>query len=226
MRASWHVFSSPPPCRTSMASSTWAIWPARCCRRTCTPASAACKARRCCSYAPPTSMAPPPSLPPRTPARRARLLRCAYIVQRDACAGLSSFDHFGRSSNQPNHDWTQHSARCWKERHDRGAHVETGLFDRRQRFLPDRYVEGTCPNCGFDARGDQCDNCQTLLDPVQLINPRSKISGSTNVELRDTAHLFLKQPLMQDRIRAWVDKSTEWPQLRARSRTNGLMGPH
>jgi methionyl-tRNA synthetase len=80
--------------------------------------------------------------------------------------------------------------------------------------LPDRYVEGTCPVCGFErARGDQCDNCQTLLDPIQLINPRSKISGSTNVEARDTAHLFLRQPKMQERIRAWVDRSTEWPQL-------------
>ena len=82
------------------------------------------------------------------------------------------------------------------------------------RFLPDRYVEGTCPNCGFErARGDQCDNCGTLLDPMQLKNPRSKISGSSNVEPRDTAHLFLLQPQMQDEIRAWVDKAEDWPSL-------------
>ncbi|HRE45174.1 MAG TPA: methionine--tRNA ligase [Terricaulis sp.] len=139
-----------------------------------------------------------------------------YEIQRDACAGFKlSFDHFGRSSNQPNHNLTQ--AFC-------EALEKNGLIEERVskqiysvddgRFLPDRYVEGTCPHCGFErARGDQCDNCGTLLDPIELINPRSKISGSTNVEPRDTAHLFLKQPLMQDRIRAWVDQSTEWPQL-------------
>ncbi len=56
------------------------------------------------------------------------------------------------------------------------------------RFLPDRYIEGTCPNCGFEsARGDQCDNCTKQLDPVDLINPRSTISGSTDLELRETS---------------------------------------
>lgn len=139
-----------------------------------------------------------------------------FEIQRRACAGFKlSFDHFGRSSNLPNHQLTQ--AFC-------EALEKNGLIEERVskqiysiddgRFLPDRYVEGTCPHCGFErARGDQCDNCGTLLDPIELINPRSKISGSTNVEPRDTAHLFLKQPLMQERIRAWVDQSTEWPQL-------------
>jgi methionyl-tRNA synthetase len=139
-----------------------------------------------------------------------------YTIQKDACDGFRlSFDHFGRSSNAPNHRLTQHFGEVL-EKH--------GLIEERvskqiysiddKRFLPDRYVEGTCPVCGFErARGDQCDNCQTLLDPMQLKNPRSKISGSTNVEARDTAHLFLKQPKMQERIRAWVDKAAEWPAL-------------
>jgi methionyl-tRNA synthetase len=139
-----------------------------------------------------------------------------YEIQKDACDGFRlSFDYFGRSSNAPNHKLTQHFGEVLEK---------NGLIEERvskqiysiddKRFLPDRYVEGTCPVCGFErARGDQCDNCQTLLDPIQLKNPRSKISGSTNVEARDTAHLFLKQPKMQDRIRAWVDKSTEWPAL-------------
>jgi len=139
-----------------------------------------------------------------------------YQIQKEACDGFKlSFDHFGRSSNPPNHKLTQHFGEVLEK---------NGLIEERvtkqiysvddKRFLPDRYVEGTCPVCGFErARGDQCDNCQTLLDPIELKNPRSKISGSTNVEARDTAHLFLKQPLMQERIRAWVDKSTEWPPL-------------
>jgi methionyl-tRNA synthetase len=75
-------------------------------------------------------------------------------------------------------------------------------------------VEGTCPVCGFeDARGDQCDNCGSLLDPTELKNPRSKISGSTNIEVRDTAHLFLRQPLMEEKVRAWVDAASDWPHL-------------
>ncbi|MBL8536398.1 MAG: methionine--tRNA ligase [Hyphomonadaceae bacterium] len=139
-----------------------------------------------------------------------------YQVQREACDGFRlSFDWFGRSSNAPNHKLTQHFCEALENNgliEERVSKQIYSLDDKR--FLPDRYVEGTCPNCGFErARGDQCDSCGTLLDPIELKNPRSKISGSSNVEPRDTAHLFLKQPLMQDRIRAWVDKATEWPPL-------------
>ena len=82
------------------------------------------------------------------------------------------------------------------------------------RFLPDRYVEGTCPHCDYEkARGDQCDNCGRLLDPVDLKNPYSAVSGGTNIEIRDTAHLFLLQSKMQDTIREWVEASKDWPQL-------------
>jgi len=62
-------------------------------------------------------------------------------------------------------------------------------------------------------RGDQCDNCGALLDPVDLIRPRSKISGSERIEVRDTTHLFLLQDRMAERIRAWVDAAQEWPPL-------------
>jgi methionyl-tRNA synthetase len=139
-----------------------------------------------------------------------------FKIQKDACDGFRlSFDHFGRSSNAPNHKLTQHFGEVLEKNGLIEERVSKQVYSiEDKRFLPDRYVEGTCPVCGFErARGDQCDNCQTLLDPVQLKNPRSKISGSTNVELRDTAHLFLKQSLMQERIRAWVDRSTEWPPL-------------
>ena len=65
-------------------------------------------------------------------------------------------------------------------------------------FLPDRYVTGTCPHCGYEkARGDQCENCTKVLEPTDLINPRSTISGSTNLEVRETRHLFLKLPLIE-----------------------------
>ena len=64
--------------------------------------------------------------------------------------------------------------------------------------LPDRYIEGTCPICGYpEARGDQCDNCGNQLDPTDLINPRSKIDGTTP-EFRETKHLFLDLPQFAD----------------------------
>ncbi len=77
------------------------------------------------------------------------------------------------------------------------------------RFLPDRYVEGTCPRCGYnDARGDQCDNCGNLLDPIELINPRSKIDGSTPV-IRETEHFFLDLPQLADRLDAYLSEDKD-----------------
>lgn len=78
------------------------------------------------------------------------------------------------------------------------------------RFLPDRYVEGTCPNCGYeDARGDQCDNCGKLLDPSDLINPRSKLSGATP-EQRETEHFFLDLPKLSGELLSWLEDKTYW----------------
>ncbi len=89
--------------------------------------------------------------------------------------------------------------------------------ESEKRFLPDRYVEGTCPICGFkDARGDQCDNCGNLLDAVDLINPRSKTDGSTPV-IRETQHYFLDLAAFRDRLTGYLAeprKATEWrPQV-------------
>jgi len=127
-----------------------------------------------------------------------------------------SFDWFGRSSNPPNHRLTQHFAEVLESKgliEERTDKLIYSIDDRR--FLPDRYVEGICPHCSFPkARGDQCDNCGNLLDPVDLIEPYSKISGSRNIEVRDTNHLYLRQTLMAERIRAWVDaQSPNWQPL-------------
>ncbi|MDP9262511.1 MAG: methionine--tRNA ligase, partial [Actinomycetota bacterium] len=76
--------------------------------------------------------------------------------------------------------------------------------------LPDRYIEGTCPICGYaEARGDQCDNCGNQLDPTDLINPRSIIDGTTP-EFRETKHLFLDLPKFADRLRPWIESKTSW----------------
>jgi methionyl-tRNA synthetase len=139
-----------------------------------------------------------------------------HAVQKGIADGFRlSFDHFGRSSSQRNHRLTQHFA---------GKLAENGLIEEvsekqvfsiaDNRFLPDRYIEGTCPNCGYDkARGDQCENCTKQLDPTDLINPRSAISGSTDLEVRETKHLYLRQRALKDRLSAWIDSKTDWPIL-------------
>ncbi|WGH79318.1 methionine--tRNA ligase [Jannaschia ovalis] len=143
---------------------------------------------------------------------------CAEMwqVQKDLADGFRlSFDHFGRSSSPQNHRLTQHFA----ARLD-----DAGLIEERSsrqvyshadgRFLPDRYVEGTCPNCGYErARGDQCENCTKQLDPTDLIEPRSAISGSTDLEVRETKHLFLLQSKLRDRLDQWIDGQEGWPNL-------------
>jgi methionyl-tRNA synthetase len=143
---------------------------------------------------------------------------CAEMhqVQAEIARGFRlSFDHFGRSSSQRNHRLTQHFA---------GKLAENGLIEEvsekqvfsidDNRFLPDRYITGTCPNCGYEAaRGDQCENCTKQLDPTDLINPRSSISGSTNLEVRETKHLYLRQRSLRDKLEAWIDSKHDWPIL-------------
>jgi methionyl-tRNA synthetase len=126
-----------------------------------------------------------------------------------------SFDHFGRSSSEQNRKLTQHFAKVLDD-NDLIAEVsEKQMYSHADgRYLPDRYIEGTCPNCGFDsARGDQCDNCTKQLDPVDLINPHSTISGSTDLEMRETKHLYLRQSKMKDQIEEWIDTRVGWPVL-------------
>src|ERR1700759_2056824 len=79
------------------------------------------------------------------------------------------------------------------------------------RTLPDRYIEGTCPICGYpSARGDQCDNCGNQLDPADLINPRSKINGETPV-FRETEHYFLDLPAFAEALGGWLQaKAGHW----------------
>ncbi len=126
-----------------------------------------------------------------------------------------AWDWFGRSSSEQNRELTQDFARKLDQQ---------GLIEERStrqvysaadgRFLPDRYIVGTCPHCGFDgARGDQCENCTRVLDPTDLESPRSAISGSTDLEVRETTHLFLRQSAMVDRLRVWIDGHGDWPVL-------------
>jgi len=81
-----------------------------------------------------------------------------------------------------------------------------------QRFLPDRYVQGTCPHCkNTDARGDQCDNCGRILDPIDLVDPAYRHQGKYYpVEIRDTEHLFYKLSAFNDQLLEWVNTKDYW----------------
>ncbi|MEL6523369.1 MAG: methionine--tRNA ligase [Pseudomonadota bacterium] len=143
---------------------------------------------------------------------------CAQMhdVQANLAKGFRlSFDHFGRSSSVQNRRLTQHFAGLLAENGFIEERTERQVFSKTDdRFLPDRYIEGTCPNCGYErARGDQCENCTKQLDPTDLINPRSAISGSTDLEVRETKHLYLRQSTLKDDLDAWIDSKKDWPIL-------------
>jgi len=126
-----------------------------------------------------------------------------------------SFDYFGRSSSPQNHELTQHFFKLL----DKNGFIEEREIEQiycfdDERYLPDRYVIGTCPHCGYDkARGDQCENCATLLDPSDLLNPKSAVSGSENLELRKSRHLFLRLDALSQEVEQWVASHQDWPRL-------------
>ena len=126
-----------------------------------------------------------------------------------------SFDYFGRSSSDRNRQLTQHFAgRLADNGYIREVREQQLFSVADDRFLPDRFVRGTCPACGYErARGDQCENCTKQLDPTDLIDPRSEISGSTELELRWTSHLYLRQSEFRQRLEDWIDSQEGWPVL-------------
>ncbi|WP_034271857.1 methionine--tRNA ligase [Actinospica robiniae] len=126
-----------------------------------------------------------------------------------------TFDHFGRSSSTANRELTQHFAHRMAANGYLAERVVKQVYSPADgRFLPDRYVVGTCPHCGYEAaRGDQCENCTRLLDPTELINPRSAVSGSTDLEIRDSHHLFFEQSKLAPRLREWITSRERWPVL-------------
>jgi methionyl-tRNA synthetase len=140
------------------------------------------------------------------------------VVERFHPEFLRYWDELGISFDLFTTTLTENHARTTQEVL-RGLH-EHGLLEARttqqpfdpvaQRFLPDRYVEGTCPRCASaDARGDQCDACGATLDPVDLIDPRSKLTGATP-ELRDTEHFFILLPKLNARMLAWLESREGW----------------
>jgi methionyl-tRNA synthetase len=116
-----------------------------------------------------------------------------------------SFDQFGRTSTE----WhTRITQDILLQLHEKGyitEHTIEQLYsEESDMFLADRYVRGTCPNCGYEeARGDQCENCGKLLDPSELIDPRSTVDGSKPV-VRETRHLYIDLPAIRPMLEAWM----------------------
>jgi methionyl-tRNA synthetase len=131
---------------------------------------------------------------------------------REDLRGLGiSYDCFTRTTT-PNH--ARVTQDLFRTLYEHGWLIEQttlGAFSATTgNTLPDRYIEGTCPICGYPhARGDQCDNCGNQLDPSDLINPRSVIDGTTP-EFRETTHLFLNLPAFADRLQRWIESKASW----------------
>jgi len=122
-----------------------------------------------------------------------------------------SFDLFTTTMTENHHEVTQDMfLRLLEAGYLEKKTTEQYYDPEVERFLPDRYVEGTCPHCGYqDARGDQCDNCGRTLDVTDLIEPRSKLSGAAPVR-RHTDHYFLDLPAFADPLREWLETKTTW----------------
>ncbi len=134
----------------------------------------------------------------------------AIIVEDLRRLGLT-YDTFTRTTTQNHYRVTQD---LFRTLYDKGYIVPRtqlgAVSPSTGRTLPDRYIEGTCPICGYgEARGDQCDNCGNQLDPVDLINPRSRFNGETPV-FRETEHFFFELPAFAERLTEWIGAQRHW----------------
>ena len=121
-----------------------------------------------------------------------------------------SFDIYSRTSIETHHKTAQ---TFFKSYYDQGILVEKKtmqFFDEKAKmFLPDRYVEGTCPNCGYEeARSDECERCGSLYEPNDLRNPKSKITGETPV-LKETSHWYFPLGRFQERLEKYIDEMNQ-----------------
>ena len=122
-----------------------------------------------------------------------------------------SFDYYSRTSSSVHHNTSQE---IFTELNEKGffkVKSEELFYDEStQMFLPDRYVKGECPNCGYgEAYGDQCEKCGNSLNPSELINPVSSISGKTPI-LKETQHWYMPLGEMQNKLESWIKTREDW----------------
>jgi methionyl-tRNA synthetase len=143
--------------------------------------------------------------------------RYSQVIGDDLANLGLSYDTFTRTTTRNHYRVTQDLFATLYEKGYIVRRQTLGAFSAATgRTLPDRYVEGTCPICGYaEARGDQCDNCGNQLDPVDLIDPRSKVDGQPPV-FKETEHFFLDLPAFAERLTAWIETQAHWrPNVRA-----------
>ena len=135
------------------------------------------------------------------------------LIREDLRALGLSYDLFTRTTTANHYRVTQDLFRTLYEKGYVFEEETLGAFSASTgHTLPDRYIEGTCPICGYDsARGDQCDNCGNQLDPIDLIDPRSRIDGTTPI-FQKTKHLFLDLPAFKDQLTEWIESQEHWRQ--------------
>ncbi|HEX6499360.1 MAG TPA: methionine--tRNA ligase [Micromonosporaceae bacterium] len=133
------------------------------------------------------------------------------VIVEDLHALGLSYDLFTRTTTRNHYQVAQELFRVvWRNGYMIEQTTRGAISPSTGRTLPDRYIEGTCPICGYEAaRGDQCDNCGNQLDPVDLINPRSRINGETP-EFVETKHFFLDLPALADALAEWLKSRTDW----------------
>jgi methionyl-tRNA synthetase len=142
---------------------------------------------------------------------RALADRYNRIIVEDLHALGLSYDLFTRTTTRNHYAVAQE---LFRSLHRNGYMIEqmtTGAISPSTgRTLPDRYIEGTCPICGYgSARGDQCDNCGNQLDAADLIEPRSRVNGETP-QFVETTHFFLDLPALAEALGAWLRTRTDW----------------
>ncbi len=129
------------------------------------------------------------------------------VIVEDLCALGLSYDLFTRTTTANHYAVAQEMfTQVWSNGYMIERTTKGAISPSTGRTLPDRYIEGTCPICGYgEARGDQCDNCGNQLDPTDLIEPRSRINGETP-EFVETQHFFLDLPALAGALREWLDE--------------------
>ena len=122
-----------------------------------------------------------------------------------------SFDYYGRTSSKVHHETSQEIfTELYKKGFFKVKSEELFYDEATQMFLPDRYVKGECPNCGYgEAYGDQCEKCGNSLNPTELINPVSSLSGETPVR-KETQHWYMPLGEMQEKLASWIKTREDW----------------
>ena len=121
-----------------------------------------------------------------------------------------SFDNYSRTDNEFHKKEVKRIfKRIWDNGYLYPKTIEQLYCEFDKQFLPDRYVEGTCPHCGAQARGDQCDSCTTLLDPLELIDRKCALCGNEPV-VKETTHLYFKLSEFQKELEEYVENAKDW----------------